>query len=289
MGTGAGRGVRARALRHARDRRPLRRARHHAAGLVGLAVRLRWWCWSRRPWRSCRWWIRTQDGRNAYQLIADKRSDGCDARPRDRRPTSRGRSRGATPGGSSRPDFSAGCRMAEGRDAYDRDFGVLFHRTRNFYSIVLGCEPDGGSLVDPDQVDTWVAAWGGWLARLSHEPQLRGASVIVETAPDSGTRLANEVLPRLDPNAPPAARAVMEEVVQNYPAGVLRDAHLHHAHLRPPGGQQAQGRRADHRTRHPYPGPPLGARRGGRRCRLPAVGRAHLRGRAGGLRPRRRR
>jgi hypothetical protein len=42
--------------------------------------------------------------------------------------------------------------------------------------------------------------------------------VVVETAPDPGTRLANEVLPRIRPDAPAAARAVMEEVVERYPA-----------------------------------------------------------------------
>lgn len=95
---------------------------------------------------------------------------------------------------------------------------MLYHPNRRLYTIVLGCEPDGGSLIDPDQVDMWVAAWGEWLARLAHEPGLRGASVIVETAPDTGTRLANEVLPRIQPDAPPMARAVMAEVVENYPS-----------------------------------------------------------------------
>lgn len=108
--------------------------------------------------------------------------------------------------------------MSEGRDAYDRPFGVLHHPGRNTYTIVLSCEPDGGSLVDPDQTDVWVAAWGQWLARLSQEPQLRGACVVVETAPDSGTRLANEVLPRITADAPAAAQAVMREVVERYPS-----------------------------------------------------------------------
>ncbi|MGY1438579.1 SCO6880 family protein [Streptomyces reniochalinae] len=160
--------------------------------------------------------IRTQDGRNAFQLVAlriswirrkSKGSTTYVSGPLSRR----------TGGRFQPPGLLGRMQMREGRDAYDRDFGVLFHRSRNFYTIVLACEPDGGSLVDPDQVDNWVAAWGGWLSRLSHETGLRGASVIVETAPDSGTRLANEVLPRLDPNAPPAARAVMEEVVERYP------------------------------------------------------------------------
>jgi hypothetical protein len=108
--------------------------------------------------------------------------------------------------------------MLEGRDPYDRPFGVLHHRYRNLYTVVLGCEPDGGSLVDPDQVDIWVAMWGDWLSRLAHEPGLRGASVIVETAPDPGTRLVTEVLTRITPGAAPAARAVMEEVVERYPS-----------------------------------------------------------------------
>ena len=108
--------------------------------------------------------------------------------------------------------------MLEGKDAYDRPFGVLYHRDRNSYTIVLGCEPDGGSLVDPDQMDTWVAAWGQWLSRLAHEPGLRGASVVVETAPDPGTRLSTEVLPRIKQDAPAVARAVMQEVVEHYPS-----------------------------------------------------------------------
>ncbi|WP_413807662.1 SCO6880 family protein [Streptomyces sp. OE57] len=161
--------------------------------------------------------VRTQDGRNVYQLMAMRIG------------WSRRKAKGATtyvagplsqrPGGSFRPPgLLSRVKVMEGRDAYDQPFGVLHHRGRNLYTIVLGCEPDGGSLVDPEQIDNWVAAWGHWLARLSSEPNLRGASVVVETAPDTGTRLAAEVLPRISPDAPAAARAVMEEVVEAYPS-----------------------------------------------------------------------
>ncbi|WP_030186314.1 SCO6880 family protein [Streptomyces sp. NRRL S-813] len=161
--------------------------------------------------------VRTQDGRNVYQMIALRIG------------WFRRKAKGATvyvsgplstrPGGRFRPPgLLSRVQMKEGRDAYDQPFGVLHHRGRNLYTIVLGCEPDGGSLVDPDQVDTWVASWGHWLAQLSAEPGLRGASVVVETAPDTGSRLANEVLPRIRSDAPAAARAVMEEVVRRYPA-----------------------------------------------------------------------
>ncbi|MGW5333110.1 SCO6880 family protein [Streptomyces bauhiniae] len=161
--------------------------------------------------------VRTQDGRNLYQLLALRvgwfRRKAKGAHVYVSGPLSH------RPGGRFHPPGLLGkVDMAEGRDAYGRPFGVLHHKGRNLYTIVLGCEPDGGSLVDPDQVDVWVASWGDWLARLSHEPQLKGASVVVETAPDPGTRLALEVLPQIKAGAPAVARAVMEEVVESYPS-----------------------------------------------------------------------
>jgi hypothetical protein len=116
------------------------------------------------------------------------------------------------------PGLLADLELVEGRDAYNRRFGVIHERRRGTCTVVLACDPDGGALVDGEQVDTWVAGWGGWLANLAHEPGLVGAAVIVETAPDPGTRLAAEVLPQLDQAAPPAAREVITEVVADYPA-----------------------------------------------------------------------
>jgi hypothetical protein len=116
------------------------------------------------------------------------------------------------------PGLLADLEMLEGRDIYSRRFGAIHDRRTQTYTVVLACDPDGGALVDGEQVDTWVASWGGWLASLAHEPGLIGASVVVETSPDPGTRLAAEVLPRLSPDAPESARAVLAEVVRSYPA-----------------------------------------------------------------------
>ncbi|MFI5934085.1 SCO6880 family protein [Actinoplanes sp. NPDC051494] len=160
--------------------------------------------------------IRTQDGRNVYNILSVRL--GWSRRRANRSNLYVSGPLSNRPGGRFRPPgMLSRVTMMEGIDPYDRRFGVLHDRHRNLYTIVLGCEPDGGSLVDEDQVDVWVALWGDWLARLSHEPDLRGASVIVETAPDPGTRLASEVLTRISPNAPAAARQVMEEVVARYP------------------------------------------------------------------------
>lgn len=161
--------------------------------------------------------IRGRDGRAAFTAMASRIGWW------------RRRSVGATsyvsgplsqrPGGQFQPPgLLARRQMHEGRDAYDRPFGLLHHPGLNTWTLAFQCDPDGGSLVDADQVNAWVAQWGGWLAGLAHEPGLAGAAVIVETAPDPGSRLAAEVLPRLAPDAPRLARTVMEEVVATYPA-----------------------------------------------------------------------
>jgi hypothetical protein len=161
--------------------------------------------------------IRTVDGRSGFTIAAVRmgwawrRITGEDTYISG--PLSR------DPGGRFRtPGLLAPLRMLEGRDAYHRRFGVVHDPQLNTFTLALQCDPDGGALVDADQVDTWVACWGGWLAGLAHEPGLLGAAVIVETAPDPGTRLSAEVLPRLDPAAPEQARALMAEIVAAYPA-----------------------------------------------------------------------
>lgn len=84
---------------------------------------------------------------------------------------------------------------------------------------MIGTEPDGAALVDQEQIDVWVADWGHWLANLADEPGIEAASVTIETAPDSGTRLRREVLMNLDADAPAFAQGMLHEVVDRYPAG----------------------------------------------------------------------
>ena len=161
--------------------------------------------------------VRTVDGRSGFTIMAGRagwlrrRITGQTARITG--PLSR------EPGGRFRPPgLLSQLELLDGYDAYHRPFGVVHDPRLNTFTLALHCDPDGGALVDAEQVDTWVACWGSWLACLAHEPGLLGAAVIVETAPDPGTRLAAEILPRLDPAAPESARALMAEIVTAYPA-----------------------------------------------------------------------
>ena len=117
------------------------------------------------------------------------------------------------------PGIAAQLRLSEHTDSYGRRFALIYAPTTRTYTAVFATEPDGASLVDPDQVDVWVADWGHWLANLADEPGVEACAVTIETAPDTGHRLRREVASNVDPNAPAFARAMLSEVVDMYPSG----------------------------------------------------------------------
>ncbi|WP_165962969.1 SCO6880 family protein [Occultella glacieicola] len=127
---------------------------------------------------------------------------------------------GRVPWGTAQlPGLAAASRLSEHTDSYGRPFGLLYVPATGHYTIVISTEPDGAALVDTGDVDQWVAQWGVWLAALGDEPGLVGASVTVESAPDSGYRLRHEVSSNLDPNAPAIAQAMLREVAETWPLG----------------------------------------------------------------------
>ncbi len=126
---------------------------------------------------------------------------------------------GRTPWGTYQlPGLAAPTRLSEYRDSYGRPFALLHTPATGSFSIVLGTEPDGAALVDQEQIDIWVADWGHWLANLGDE-NVDAASVTIETAPDSGTRLRREVEHQIDPDAPAFAQHMLRDVVSSYPLG----------------------------------------------------------------------
>ena len=186
--------------------------------------------------------IRTADGRSGLAIAAGRASWA--ARRRSHRAVTVAGPLSAAPGGRyPLPGPLARTEMLEGRDAWGRPFGIIADRRLGTWTVVLECEPDGGALVDPEQVDAWVAGWGAWLAGLAHEPGLLGAAVTVETAPDTGTRLAAGVLSQLDPAAPQQARDVIAEAVAAYPAASSQVTTWVTLTFRPPAARR--GRRED--------------------------------------------
>jgi hypothetical protein len=117
------------------------------------------------------------------------------------------------------PGLAAGSRLTEWRDSYNRPFALVQVPSTSDYTVVVGTEPDGAALVDREQVDVWVSEWGMWLASLGDEPGIEAVSVTIETAPDTGTRLRREVTSRIDTAAPEFAKSILNQLVEQYPAG----------------------------------------------------------------------
>lgn len=115
------------------------------------------------------------------------------------------------------PGVAARSRLFEACDSYGRPMAIIHMPTTNHFSVVISCQPDGAALVDDEQVDAWVAGWGGYLAMLATEG-IVAAAVTIETAPDSGARLRREIRGNLSPDTHPLAAAAMDEIMRSYPA-----------------------------------------------------------------------
>ncbi|HEX6873243.1 MAG TPA: SCO6880 family protein [Micromonosporaceae bacterium] len=103
-------------------------------------------------------------------------------------------------------------------DPVGGDFGLVHHQRLGTMTVTLRGTAHSTWLADRAEADTWVAQWGGWLAGLGLLPMVCWVSVTVDTAPDPGSRLADEVARRQVPNAPAAARRVLRQLVQASPA-----------------------------------------------------------------------
>jgi hypothetical protein len=117
------------------------------------------------------------------------------------------------------PGLAAATELHEYQDGWGRPFAMIYHPTVGDYTVVISAEPDGAALVDQEQIDSWVADWGYWLANLGDAAGIVAASVTIETAPDTGSRLRREVELNTDRDAPAFARAVLNQIVADYPTG----------------------------------------------------------------------
>ncbi|MFF7987743.1 SCO6880 family protein [Streptomyces sp. NPDC007901] len=127
---------------------------------------------------------------------------------------------GRTGFGSCRlPGLAAESVLTEAQDGYGRPFAVITIPATGHHAVVIACDADGAALVDEQQVDIWVAHWGQWLSVLGAEPDLVAASVTVESAPDSGVRLQQEIAANTVADAPDLASSMLREVLTAYPAG----------------------------------------------------------------------
>jgi hypothetical protein len=102
------------------------------------------------------------------------------------------------------------------QDGLGQPYGLLWDRRTGRLTAGVRCAPVGTVLADQDRTDLWIGSFAAWQAALGYEPTIEWVAIVCESAPSSGTELADYVADRLDPNAPAIAREVMTEVAESH-------------------------------------------------------------------------
>ncbi len=117
------------------------------------------------------------------------------------------------------PGLLADSELLEAEDMYGQPIGIIHYRKARHYAVCVAVDPDGGSLVDEDTHDTWVARFGQFQAQRGYDQSLVGWTVTVETAPDAGHRLSAEIGRLQRSDGPDLSKQVLEEIRARYPQG----------------------------------------------------------------------
>jgi hypothetical protein len=115
------------------------------------------------------------------------------------------------------PGVLAPLELVDVEDGAGGRYGLVWDRRSGIMTATVLVASTSTWLAGAD-ADGWVASWGGWLAGLGHQPTVRWVTVTVDSAPDPGTTLADEVLGALDPAAPALARSIVTDLVAAAPS-----------------------------------------------------------------------
>ena len=87
------------------------------------------------------------------------------------------------------------------------------------YSVVFETHPAGEDLIDPDQMQHRIALWAAWLTQRGADEGIRGASVTIESSPDSGLRLHSLMQNNRAPDSPEFAQLVTNQIESSFQGG----------------------------------------------------------------------
>ncbi|WP_309114658.1 SCO6880 family protein [Saccharothrix sp.] len=100
------------------------------------------------------------------------------------------------------------------KDGLGQPYGLLWDRRTGRLTAGVRVAPVGTVLADQERTDLWIGNFAAWQASLGYEPTIEHVAIVVESAPSTGTELADYVAERLDPAAPAIARETMIEVAE---------------------------------------------------------------------------
>lgn len=119
---------------------------------------------------------------------------------------------------TSLPGILANVQEISGTDGFGRPFTLLHNPRTKTLTAALSCNPDGTDMQTQNTIDTSVVFYGAWIASLSHDDALAGATVVVESALRDKRPLVERIISDLDPDAPEIARRHSLEAGEQLPA-----------------------------------------------------------------------
>jgi hypothetical protein len=115
------------------------------------------------------------------------------------------------------PGTLAATELLDAEDGYGSRYGLVRDRHTGYLTATVRVVPTSTWLADIGDADGWVANWGAWLASLGYVPTLRWVTVTVDTAPDPGSALGDQLARVVDTAAPRAALEIMDRLAATAP------------------------------------------------------------------------
>ncbi|MDJ0336596.1 hypothetical protein QMG83_15310 [Salinibacterium sp. G-O1] len=119
---------------------------------------------------------------------------------------------------TSLPGILANLREIDGTDGFGRPFTLLHNPRNKTLTAVLSCNADGTDMRTQAAIDRDVAVYGGWIASMSKDDALAGATVVVDSALRDKGPLVERIIADIDPDAPEIARRHSFEAGEQLPA-----------------------------------------------------------------------
>ncbi len=143
-----------------------------------------------------RWWHATRTGQAGYRADIVRRHTGT----------------------IDLPGPLAATELLSAEDGFGGRHGLVRDRRTGYLTATLKVVPTSTWLANTGDSDSWVANWGAWMASLGYLPAVRWVSVTVDTAPDPGYTLADQVAAAISPAAPRAALDIIGQLVATAPS-----------------------------------------------------------------------
>ncbi|MBE7190866.1 MAG: hypothetical protein INR66_00105 [Gordonia polyisoprenivorans] len=115
------------------------------------------------------------------------------------------------PGRSRLPGLLAASTMYEETSAGGARFGLIHLPRKNHYTVVIRVTPRGQEWIDQATFDGRISHWGEAIASIGSATDIAGICAVIETMPETGQRVAGEVIRRRAEGCSELAAQIMQE------------------------------------------------------------------------------